>query len=192
MSQDPWNDWSTAWRAAAPPPAYDIDTIERRVRRRLAWRRAQIVMDLAACALAIAVSVWTLTLDRPLAAIVGGAGLIFSLFGLTVALSGRRPSSLASRSMLAALDWEIVEIDADIRRSVGGLAIAGAGALFLAFCLTMAAIDHPLAPAQRWLALFGVGVIVGSALWSGWLLARRRARRRHLTALRAELGGDAG
>ena len=192
MSQDPWNDWSQTWQApASASPAVDIDQIERRVRRRLAWRRAQIVADLTACLVALALSAWLLTMHRPAGLAVGGAGLAFSLFGLFIALRGRRFSGATDRSVVSALDWEIAEVRADARRSVGGIAIAGAGVVFLIFCTTMIALEAGgLNPQRRWLTLLGVGVIAGSALWSAWLLLRRRARLRRLTALRDELAED--
>jgi hypothetical protein len=189
MSQDPWDDWSDAWQTSATQPAADLDEIERRIRRRVTWRNVQIVIDLVACAMATAASLYSLSLGGMLRTTIGAAGLAFSLFGFFIALGGRSRRVTADRSVVAALDREILEIGADVRRSLGGLAIAGAGLLFLAVCTMMFATVDALSPARRWYALTGVGVIAGSALWSGWLLLRRKARLRRLTALRDELAG---
>ncbi|MCY1647982.1 hypothetical protein OVA11_13200 [Caulobacter sp. SL161] len=191
MSQEPWNEWSSAWRQPDPTSSLQLDKIERRVRRRLTWRTAQMVADLASCALGLVISLWCMTLDRPLAAAVGGAGLAFSLLSLFVALGGRHSSKAADRSVIAALDWEIAEVRADARRSVGGLVIAGAGTGFLIFCQALFSVEGLLTGGRERLLLAGFAIMALSIAWSGWLLLRRRARLHRLTALRDELAGDA-
>ena len=190
MSQDPWNDWSSAWRESTPPPAVDLDQIERRVRRRLNWRKAQIIADLASCVVGLVASVWAMTVSNPMASAVGGAGLAFSLFCLFVALGGRHFSSAADRSVVAALDWEIAEVRADARRSIGGLAIAAAGIAFLVFCGIIFSAEGMLTHGRDRVMLAGFTAMALSVAWSGWLLFRRRARLRRLSALRDELAGD--
>ncbi len=190
MSQDPWNEWSSAWRQPDQTSSLQLDQIERRVRRRLTWRTAQMVADLASCVLGLGISLWCMTLDRPLAAAVGGAGLAFSLLGLFVALGGRHASKAADRSVIATLDWEIAEVRADARRSVGGLVIAGGGIVFLIFCQALFAAEGLLTPGRERLLLAGFAIMALSIAWSGWLLLRRRARLHGLTALRDELAED--
>jgi hypothetical protein len=189
MSREPWDDWSDAWKASPPQPVADVDEIERRIRRRVTWRTAQITADLIACVLATAVSVWSLSLGGLLRTALGSAGLAFSLFGFFVALGGLPSKPSADRSVVAALDLEIIEVKADIRRSLGGIAMAGAGGLFLGFCAVLIAAVDVMTPQRRWMTLATVAGMVGSALWSGWLMMRRRRRLRLLTALRDELAG---
>jgi hypothetical protein len=192
MSQDPWNDWSDAWQASPPAPAADIDAIERRIRRRLMWRSAQATADIAACALSLVLCIWVLLMrDDAVSKTIGTLGLAFSLFGVFIVIAARRPSSaMADRSVVSALDWEIVEIGSDIRRSLGGLAMAVGGMAFLGM-IWMIVLSAQRLPADRWwLPVVGLVIILGSLLWSGGLLVRRRARRRRLQALRDELAGD--
>ncbi len=188
MSQDPWDDWSDAWQDAAPSPSVDLDEVERRLRRRLTWRAIQLGADLAACLVALAISIWSMTKGGPLALAMGSAGLAFALFGLSLLLGrNRAPSAMADRSVAAALDWEIAVVASDVRRSLGGLTIAAVALVFLGFCMAMFVTWGGLTPMRVWAALASLAMVVGSALSSSWLLVRRRTRLRRLTALREEL-----
>ncbi|MBO9543067.1 hypothetical protein [Caulobacter sp.] len=192
MSQDPWNEWSDAWQDTPPAPTAEIDAIERRIRRRLFWRSAQAAADIAACVFALALCAWVLlTRDDAVSRSTGAIGLAFSLFGLFVVLAARRPpGAMADRSVASALDWEILEIDSDIRRSWGGLVMAAAGLVFLAAIVAIAFEAHRLPRAVWGLPAAGFVSILGSVAWSGGLLVRRKARKRRLRALRDELIDD--
>ncbi|WP_454759332.1 hypothetical protein [Caulobacter segnis] len=192
MSQDPWNDWSDAWQASPPAPAADIDAIERRIRRRLFWRSAQAAADIAACVFALALCLWVLLMRHDaVSRTIGVLGLAFSLLGVFIVIAARRPlGAMADRSVVSALDWEILEVGSDIRRSLGGLAMAVGGMAFLGVIWVIARHAQRLPADRWWLPVVGLVIILGSLLWSGGLLVRRRARRRRLQALRDELAGD--
>ncbi|ATQ42449.1 hypothetical protein [Caulobacter mirabilis] len=192
-AENGWNDWGEAWRDKAPAsPPSDIDAIERRVRAEQRRQILRAAIDLVACVVGVGISLWVILEDRPSAVILGLAGLTYSLFALAVTLGRRRaPGSLASRTVAAALDWELATARAGVRTSVGGVATAAAALLFLAVCVAVFRHegvwdqDPIAAPALAVAAAYAVG----AGLSSLWLYRKRRTHAERLERLLNELNG---
>lgn len=191
---DDWTSWAEAWRAD-DANALDIDAIERRVRAAQRGRSVRTGIDLAAAASAIVVSVWAMISGAPAGMIVGLAGLAFALFGLVITLGRERtPAAMASRTVTAALGWEIATARSAVRSAVGGMAIAAACLLFLAVCATVFRYEGVLTVggAAFYVMLASLAYVLGAGAVSAWLYGRRRAHVRRLTALLADLTDEAG
>lgn len=185
-----WKSLGDAWREGGAAPALDIAEIEARVRRQQFWQALGARMDLAACLIALAICVWAIVKGDPPTMALGLAGLAFTLFGLVVALGrDRAPSALASRTVSAALGWELATARASVRSSVGGLLVAAAALVFLAICVFAYRRDGLLAPGGAAVYALAAGLLftLGSGAVSTWNLRRRRARVRRLEALLADL-----
>ena len=191
-AENGWNGWAEAWRNGAEgDPASDVEAIERRVRREQAGQALRTWGDVAASILALGVSVWVMIReDGPASMVLGLAGIAFSLFGLAVVLGRKRaPSALASRTVAAALGWEIATARSGVCTSVGGMAIAVASLVFLGLCVAVFRQEGVLDREPNviwWLALAGA-FGGGSGLTSLWLYRRRGARVARLERMLEEL-----
>lgn len=186
-----WNDWAEAWRDdATAPTTADVEAIERRVRKEQRRQSLRAGADVAGCLVALGVSIWAVTGGEPGDIIIGLAGAAFSLFGLALTLGRRRaPQALASRTVTAALDWEIATARASARSSVGGLITAAMALPFLGLCTFVFQQQGLLERSSYAVGVLG-GVLVftvGAAGTSFWLLRRRRARVARLERLLADL-----
>jgi hypothetical protein len=193
-TENGWSGWAQAWQEEADTPPADIDAIERRVRGDLRGQAVRTWADIVASLVGLAVSAWVILDARPTGAVVGLAGIAFCLFSLAVVLGRRRPArELDSRTVTAALGWEIATARSGARSSVGGLAMAAASLVFLGLCTVMfdreGIIDS--APAVIWWLLAGLVFCVGSGLTSLWLYRRRNARVARLERMLAELTDEA-
>lgn len=190
---DDWISWAEAWRADEANST-DIDAIEQRVRSARRGRSVRTGIDLAAAGSAIVVSVWVMITGGTAGMIVGLAGLAFALFGLVVALGRERtPAAMASRTVAAALGWEIATARSAVRGSVGGMAVAAACLVFLAICAAVFRHEGLLTfgGAAFYVMLAALAYVLGAAALSAWLYRRRRARVRRLETLLADLTDEA-
>lgn len=185
-----WNGWAEAWQADADGSTSDVAAIERRVRREQAGQTLRAWSDIAASMMALGVSGWAIMDGRPAGVVLGLAGIAFSLFSLAVVLGRRRaPSALASRTVAAALAWEIATARSGVRTSVGGMAMAVGALLFLVLCTAVFSHEgvferDPMA--GGWLTLAGL-FGASSGLASMWFYRRRKARVKRLERMLEEL-----
>lgn len=188
-----WENWGDAWREDgrdAAGPALDVDAIEARGRREQLGQSVRARLDLVGCLLALGVCAWVMVKGDPPALALGLAGLAFTLFGLVVTLGRERtPQALASRTVAAALGWELATARAGVRSSIGGLLVAAAALVFLAVCAFVFQREGLLAPGGRAVYPMTAALLftAGSSVFSAWMLRRRRARVRQLEALLADL-----
>lgn len=184
-----WDSWGDAWREDGPAPAFDVAEIEARVRRQQFWQTLRDRIDLGGSLLALVVCVWVIAKADTPGVVLGLAGLAFTFFGLVVTLGRERaPSALASRTVAAALDWELATARAAVRSAVGGMAMAVAALAFLAVCTVVFRLEGMMGRATYPLAA-ALLFTVGSGCVSAWNFRRRRARVRRLEALLADLTG---
>ncbi|MES2035780.1 MAG: hypothetical protein V4466_16560 [Pseudomonadota bacterium] len=190
-----WNGWADSWRQDGADPALDIAEIEARVRHEQIWQTFRTRLDLAASLLALAICGWAIAKGTPAGIVLGLAGLAFTLFSLVVTLGRERaPSALASRTVAAALGWEIATAKASVRSALGGMAVAAASLLFLVVCSTVFRHEGALKLGTTELYALGAALLfsLGSAGTSAWLYRRRQARVARLERLLADLTEDGG
>lgn len=190
---DGWNGWADAWREDGADPALDVGEIEARVRHEQLWQTVRARFDLFASLVALCICGWAIAGGTPAGIVLGLAGLAFTLFGLVVTLGRERaPSALASRTVTAALGWEIATARASVRSSVGGVAVAAASLLFLVVCATVFRHEGvlKLGETEVYALIAALLFALGSGGASAWLYRRRRARVERLEALLADLTED--
>ena len=192
---DGWSGWRDAWREDVAEPALDVAEIEARVRQEQIWQTVRARLDLVAGVVAVVICGGVIARGTPAGIVLGLAGLAFTLFGLVVTLGRERaPSALASRTVAAALGWEIATAKASVRSAVGGMAVAAASLLFLLVCTVVFRHEGELRPGaiEVYTLVAALVFALGSGGTSAWLYRRRRARVERLTALLAELIEEGG
>jgi hypothetical protein len=130
MSSPDWKDLERLWQSA---PALSADDIIVRQNRRRWLSRLNLFAEIAVVIGGVGVSVWSMTLDRPVALLSGAGALALTLFAAGASLWARFPRrSAADASVAAAIDVAIDRARASVRYGLASFWIVAAALVFLA------------------------------------------------------------
>ena len=192
MSSPDWKDLERLWQSS---PAASVDDIIARQARRRWLSRLNLFVEIAVVITAAGISVWAMTLERPLALPLGAGALVYTLFAALASLWARFPRRHAvDESVTAAIDAAIDRARASVRYGLASFWIVIAALVFLAAMALVwgAAPDHPPDAARH--LLIALGVAIG---WTaGWLafsvvyFVRRAAELARLEEIKRSLAAE--
>jgi hypothetical protein len=192
MSSPDWKDLERLWQSA---PALSADDIIARQNRRRWLSRLNLFVEIVIVIAGIGVSVWSMTLGKPVALLSGAGALALTLFAAVASAWARFPRrSAADASVAAAIDAAIDRARFSVRYGLASFWIVAAALVFLAVMALVwgFAAEGPPAAAPRLLVFIGAMAawIAGCQAFSIVYYVRRAAELARLEEIKRSLAAE--